>query len=118
MGRAGLLATAMAIPWALGSPLAGFVSDRAGRRPLMVAALAGVGGLYLVAASAASFALLVIVRVLAGAMGSAGPTSVMAAVGDLFPSARRARAMGWFNMGFSLAAVAGVPLVAHGRLGR
>jgi DHA1 family inner membrane transport protein len=111
VGRAGLLATAMAVPWALGSPFAGLVSDRFGRRPLIVLALGGVGALYLVASTAGSFAALVGVRILAGAVGSCGPTSVMASVGDLFPQSRRARAMGWFNMGFSLAAVAGVPLV-------
>jgi predicted MFS family arabinose efflux permease len=111
VGRAGLLATAMAVPWALGSPFAGFVSDRLGRRPMIVLALGGVGSLYIVAATAGNFTTLVMIRILAGVVGSCGPSSVMATVGDLFPAARRARAMGWLNMGFSLAAVAGVPLV-------
>jgi predicted MFS family arabinose efflux permease len=35
----------------------------------------------------------------------------MASVGDLFPAERRARAMGWFNMGFSFAAIGGVPVM-------
>lgn len=111
VGRAGLLATAMAIPWALGSPFAGFFSDRLGRRPLIVLALGGVGVLYLVASTAGSFLTLLIIRVCAGVLGSAGPTSVMASVGDLFPRGRRATAMGWLNMGFSLASVTTVPLV-------
>jgi len=53
----------------------------------------------------------VVVRFLAGLLGSLAPTSLMASVGDLFPAERRARAMGWFNMGFSFAAIGGVPLM-------
>ena len=52
-----------------------------------------------------------VVRFLAGLLGSLAPTSLMASVGDLFPSERRARAMGWFNMGFSFAAIGGVPIM-------
>ncbi len=35
----------------------------------------------------------------------------MAGIGDLFSAERRARAMGWFNLGFSFAALGGVPLM-------
>jgi DHA1 family inner membrane transport protein len=112
LGQAGLLATVMAVPWALGSPFAGVMSDRLGRRPLIVLAYGGVGAMYLVSAGVRSFALLVAVRFVTGALGSCGPPVLLAATGELFPPERRARAMGWFNMGFSLAAVAGVPLVA------
>ena len=111
LGRAGLLATVMAIPWALASPFAGLISDRVGRRPMIVVALGGVGIMFLCAAWARSFLALLLLRFAAGLVGACGPTSLMASVGDLFPPERRARAMGWFNMGFGLAAVVGVPLV-------
>jgi DHA1 family inner membrane transport protein len=111
LGQAGLLAAAAAVPQALGSPFSGLLSDRFGRRPLIVLALGGVGLLGFAAALAPSFFVLAGIRFVAGLVGCLAPTSLMAAVGDLFPAERRSRAMGWFNMGFSFAAIAGVPLM-------
>jgi len=112
VGTAGLLATATAVPWAFGSPITGLVSDRVGRRPLIILALTGMGVCSLLSGAAPSFAALVVVRLCAGVCGAFGPPSLLAAVGDLFPPARRAGAMGWFNMGFGLAAIVGVPAIA------
>jgi predicted MFS family arabinose efflux permease len=111
LGQAGLLAGAMSLPWALGAPFTGLLSDRLGRRPLIVLALAGVGVSTFGAALATNFAMLLVARFAAGLFGAFGPASVMAAVGDLFPSHRRGMAMSWLNAGFGLAAVAGVPAV-------
>ena len=111
LGQAGLLAAAMSLPWALGAPLTGLLSDRLGRRPLIVLALAGIGVSTIAAAFASNFATLLVARFAAGVFGAFGPASVMAAVGDLFPPQRRGMAMGWLNAGFGLAAVAGVPAV-------
>src|SRR5438105_15408147 len=112
LGQAGLLAAAMSLPWALGAPFAGLLSDRLGRRPLIVLALAGIGVSTIGAAFATNFVTLLVARFAAGLFGSFGPASVMAAVGDLFPPHRRGMAMGWLNAGFGLAAVAGVPAVS------
>lgn len=109
VGTAGLLAAVSAAPQALMSPFAGMVSDRFGRRPTLVLSLAGVAVTLVGAALAPTFALLALARFLAGCVGAFGPTSLMASIGDLFAPARRAQAMGWFNMGFSIAALAGVP---------
>ncbi len=111
VGQAGLLATVMSLPWALAAPLTGVLSDRLGRRPLIVLALAGVGGSSLGAALAPHFGALLVWRFVAGIFGAFGPASLMAAVGDLFPIHRRGMAMGWVNMGFSVAAIVGVPLI-------
>jgi MFS family permease len=43
LGQAGLLAAVMSLSWALGAPFAGLLSDRLGRRPITVLALAGLG---------------------------------------------------------------------------
>jgi DHA1 family inner membrane transport protein len=111
VGQAGLLAAAAAVPQALGSPFAGLLSDRFGRRSMIILAMGSVGTLGFAAAIAPTFLWLAAIRFAAGLLGSMAPTSLMAAVGDLFPAERRARAMGWFNMGFSFAAIAGVPLM-------
>ena len=104
----GLLGAAISLPWALGAPFTGLLSDRLGRRPLIVLALAGIGVSTIAAGFATSFATLLAARFAAGVFGAFGPASVMAAVGDLFPPHRRGMAMGWLNAGFGLAAVAGV----------
>jgi predicted MFS family arabinose efflux permease len=111
VSQAGLLAAATAAPQALGSPFAGLLSDRHGRRPMILLSLGSVGVLGFAAAIAPNFPALAAIRFVAGLVGSLAPTSLLAAVGDLFPAERRARAMGWFNMGFSFAAIAGVPLM-------
>jgi predicted MFS family arabinose efflux permease len=109
LGQAGLLAVAAGVPQALFSPFAGLLSDRLGRRPMIVTAFASVSVLSFAAALTPGFGVLVAIRFLAGLLGSLAPSSLMASVGDLFPAERRARAMGWFNMGFSFAAIGGVP---------
>jgi predicted MFS family arabinose efflux permease len=111
VGVAGLLAAASAVPQALASPFAGLLSDRVGRRPMVVAALTAVGALTMASALVPSFVALLFLRLLAGLFGSCGPTSLMASIGDLFPRDHRSQAMAWFNMGFGLAAIAGVPVV-------
>ena len=111
LGQAGLLAAAMAVTWALAAPFAGVLSDRFGRRPLIVMALLGLGVVTLGAGLASSFGMLLVMRTLAGVFGGFGPAVVIAAAGDLFPPARRGMAMGWANLGFSMAAIVGVPSI-------
>jgi MFS transporter, DHA1 family, inner membrane transport protein len=111
LGQAGLLAAAMAVSWAAAAPFAGILSDRFGRRPLIVLALIGLGTVTLGAGLAPGFSVLLVMRVLAGLFGGFGPAVVIAAAGDLFPPSRRGMAMGWANLGFSMAAIVGVPSI-------
>src|SRR4051794_2699313 len=109
LGQAGLLAAALAASWAVAAPFAGLLSDRFGRRPMIVLALSGLGIVTVGAGLAPNYGSLVALRVLAGLFGGFGPAAVLAAAGDLFPPHRRGMAMGWANLGFSMAAIAGVP---------
>src|SRR5258708_35851333 len=70
LGQAGLLAAVMSLPWALGAPFTGLLSDRLGRRPLIVLALAGVGLATMAAALADSFTTLLVARFAAGVFGA------------------------------------------------
>src|SRR5438552_11040529 len=83
LGQAGLLGAAISLPWALGAPFTGLLSDRLGRRPLMVLALTGVGAASVGAAFVNDFGTLLAARFAAGLFGAFGPASTMAAVGDL-----------------------------------
>jgi predicted MFS family arabinose efflux permease len=112
VGQAGLLAAITAVPQAVASPISGLVSDRLGRRPMIVFSLASLGILSIAGALAPSFAVLASIRLAAGLVGGLAPVSLMASVGEILPPERVARGMGWFNMGFSAAAIAGVPLMA------
>src|SRR4051812_20884875 len=85
LGQAGLLAAAMAVSWAVAAPFAGVLSDRIGRRPMIVLALGGLGAATLGAGLAPGFGVLLLMRVLAGLFGGFGPAVVIAAAGDLFP---------------------------------
>src|SRR5215216_4947839 len=55
LGQAGLLAAAMAVSWAVAAPFAGVLSDRIGRRPMIVLALGGLGAATLGAGLAPGF---------------------------------------------------------------
>src|SRR5438093_3916348 len=112
LGQASVLAVVSAVPQALSSPFAGLLADRFGRRPMIVLSLTGSGLLALAASIAPSFATLVVIRFVAGLVNSVAPTSTLAALGDLCRAQRLARAMGWFNVGFSFAAIAGVPAMS------
>jgi predicted MFS family arabinose efflux permease len=111
LGQAGLLAAAMAVSWALAAPFAGLLSDRFGRRPMIVLALGGLGTVTIGAGLAPDYGTLLVTRVLAGLFGGFGPAAVLAAAGDLFPPRKRGMAMSWTNLGFSLAAIVGVPAI-------
>src|SRR4051812_10474563 len=73
LGQAGLLAAAMAVSWAVAAPFAGVLSDRMGRRPMIVLALGGLGAATLGAGLAPGFGTLLMMRVLAGLFGGVGP---------------------------------------------
>ena len=98
---------------AIGGVSFGFIGDRFGRRPVMIATVAIYGGGTLLCAAATSYPFLLFGRAIAGAFGGVAGANVLAIVGDVFPHSRRGRAMGVIMSAFSIASIAGVPLALH-----
>ncbi|MGB3148278.1 MAG: MFS transporter, partial [Paracoccaceae bacterium] len=106
----GLLATAFAAMQFLCGPAVGNISDRYGRRPIMLAALAILAVDYLIMALASSIWLLLIGRIIAG-MAAATYVTANAYVADISPPAERAQNFGYvgaaFGVGFILGPILG-----------
>ncbi|HEV2147967.1 MAG TPA: MFS transporter, partial [Longimicrobiaceae bacterium] len=108
--RLGLLVTAYSVAVAAVALVAGPVSDKVGRRRmLLVGAAAMTVGLALHAA-ARGYPGLLAVRVLTGAGGGVLTGATAAYVADAFPPERRGRANGWVTSGMAVGQVVGIPL--------
>lgn len=110
--RLGFVVTGYALSLALFALVAGPISDRIGRRRII---LIGTGIMSVALGMhqfASDFWSLVGVRVLAGAAGGALTGSAVSYVGDYFPYHRRGWASGWVMSGFAVGQVAGVPTAA------
>jgi MFS transporter, DHA1 family, tetracycline resistance protein len=92
------------------APWWGRLSDRIGRRPVLLVGLAGSCLSYLLFALAGSFWILLLSRMLAGGMG-ATVNVAQAYLADVTPAHRRARAMGLIGAAFGLGFVLG-PAIA------
>ena len=88
------------------APLLGRLSDRVGRRPVLLVSLCGSVLGYLLFAFASSFAGLLASRILAGVMG-ANIGTAQAVIADVTPHGDRARGMGLVGMAFGLGFVFG-----------
>ncbi len=87
-------------------PLWGRISDRWGRRPVLLVGFAGILGAFLLLAFADALWMLFLARVLAGAL-SGDLAAAPAYVADITPPERRARGMGLLGAAFGLAFVFG-----------
>lgn len=113
LGTAGLIASAQAVGSLVGTPLAGALADRLGRRPMLIAGFAATGLSWLHVASARGEVHLGVAVFLAGLAGSLGRPAMAAAVADVVPEPdrRRAYALNYWaiNLGFAFSAsVAGL----------
>jgi multidrug resistance protein len=106
---AGSLGAAYSLPAAFLAWLFGPLSDRLGRRTLIIFGLISLIVASVGATFAPTFALLVLFRVLAGLGSAALQPAVFAAVGDYFPYEERGRAFGWVVTGTTMAVVLGLP---------
>lgn len=99
------------------APIMGGISDRYGRKPVLLASLLGFGLDYLLLAFAPTFGWLIIGRLVAGIMG-ASFSSAQAYIADISTPEKRAQNFGLvgaaFGLGFMLGPVIGGWLATYG----
>jgi len=105
------LFSVQAIAWGTTSLFAGLLSDRFGRRPVLVFGVVLLGATRLGFASADTYAEVFTWQIVSGVGGGAFMGGAFAAVSDHVPAGMRGRALSWVIMGQSLSLVLGVPAV-------
>ena len=105
----GLVGSAYALMQFLLSPVLGALSDRFGRRPIILLALLGMGINYLAQAAAPSLLWLVGGRLIAGAMGATFSTA-NAYLADITPPEKRAQSFGLIGAAFGFGFITGPAL--------
>jgi MFS transporter, DHA1 family, tetracycline resistance protein len=88
------------------SPVLGVLSDRFGRRPVILLSNLGLGLDYIVMALAPSISWLFLGRIISGVTSSSIPTA-MAYIADVVPKEKRAGAFGMIGVAFGLGFVIG-----------
>jgi MFS transporter, DHA1 family, tetracycline resistance protein len=105
----GLIFASYSLAQLLFAPWLGRLSDRFGRRPLMLASIAGGAAAHLLFATAGSVAMLLVARSLSG-IAAANYGIAQAYLADVTPPAQRSRAMGLVGAAFGLGFVIGPAL--------
>lgn len=100
-----------ALAWGIASLVAGIISERFGRRAILVGGILLLGAMRLGFASADTYGAAVAWQVLSGIGGGAFMGIVYAVVSEHVTPDIRGRAMSWVITGQSLSLVLGVPLV-------
>ncbi|MBA2691534.1 MAG: MFS transporter [Rubrobacter sp.] len=102
----GLLASLYAAAQMLGGPLLGGISDRVGRRPVLIACLLGASVAYLVLGLAGSLFMVAFAVAFAGFMGGT-PATAQAYIADRTSPEERAKGLGLIGAAFGLGLMAG-----------
>ena len=105
----GLLVMVYSLAQLFMAPVWGRLSDRFGRRPILIVGLLGSASSYVVFAYADSLALLFLSRIVAGLMGATVPVA-QAYIADITPPERRAGNMGLVGAAFGLGFIFGPAL--------
>lgn len=93
------------------APFVGLMSDRFGRRPIMLLGLLSITTFGLASSVAPTFGLLMLVQAIAGFGVASLLSSGYAMVGDVFPAERRAWAVGVISIGQPMAWMVGLPII-------
>jgi predicted MFS family arabinose efflux permease len=109
-GRLAWIGTGYSVAVALVAVVAGPVSDRFGRRRMLLAGAAAMTVGLAMHALAHGFGSFLAVRVLTGAGGGVLTGATAAYVGDYFPPERRGWANGWVMSGMAAGQVLGIPV--------
>ncbi|MBM4251343.1 MAG: MFS transporter [Deltaproteobacteria bacterium] len=107
----GILATAYSAAQFAGAPVVGWLSDRFGRRPVLLAALAGSAVSLALAGFATSLTMLIVARALAGLFGGS-IAAAQAYVADVTAPGERSRYMGMLGASIGMGFVFGPALGA------
>jgi len=102
----GLISAGFGLAQFLFSPLLGALSDRFGRRPLLLVGVAGLGIDFLLTALAPALWLLVLARLIGGAL-SANVAVAQAYIADITPPELRARRFGMIGAAFGIGFIVG-----------
>lgn len=102
----GLLAGAYALMQFLLSPMLGALSDRFGRRPVILLGLLGMGTNYFLLAFAPTLAWLAAARLISGATGATFSTAG-AYLADITPPEKRAQSFGYIGAAFGAGFITG-----------
>lgn len=111
-GVAGLSVTVFSVTYMMTAPLLGAISDRVGRRRMLMGCLVAFALANLLTAAAGNFYWLLAARVVAGATTAGIAPSVYALVGEAAPPERRATWMAICVSGLLMSLSVGVPIGA------
>ena len=102
----GVFSTIFAAAQVISAPILGSLSDRYGRRPVILISCVGLGVDYLIMAAAPNLTWLFVGRILAG-ITSANMSTAGAYIADVTPPEKRAAAYGLLSAAFGIGFVAG-----------
>lgn len=105
----GTLVTGFALSLSLMALVIGPISDRVGRRPVLLAGTGAMTAALALHPLAYDYTSMLLMRVLAGGAAGILTGSAISYVGDYFPYDRRGWASGWVMSGFAVGQVLGVP---------
>src|SRR3989454_2171039 len=108
-GHGGIIVTSYSVAAAAFALFVGPVSDRVGRKKVLVSGLAVFSLASFLTYHVSTFNALIILRAMTGLAAGTLSTSALSFAGDYYPYEQRGRAMGILSMGYFVAFVVGVP---------